>query len=256
MADPPLDDDEIESYLRTDPATVLHEGDITNMLSVSAEELLVLTLASLAPNRPANLWTGGPWTGGLWTGGPWTGGPWTGGPWANPPGWALRGASLHSIIFRPDLYLPLEDDENYDPICKALKVLSEEELAKREVDRKEERAKLEAARFAEEEGLSQEMILACIKGRETRSTRRANQQGAVKGARVTKKQSRINTGRKLKNKCFFCFLFDVEISFCRIVKKESRPVFHKNDSTVSIIVCRASEVHAVSTVRGFQQIQS
>jgi hypothetical protein len=178
MADPPLDDDEIESYLRTDPATVLHEGDITDMFSVSAEELLVLTLASLAPNRPANLWTGG--------------------PWANPPGWALRGASLHSIIFRPDLYLPLEDDENYDPICKALKVLSEEELAKREVDRKEERAKLEAARFAEEEGLSQEMILACIKGRETRSTRRANQQGAVKGARVTKKQSRINTGRKLK----------------------------------------------------------
>jgi hypothetical protein len=176
ISEPLIDEDEISSYLQPATPTVIHQGEETTTPSLSAEKLLVSMLASLAPTKTANVWTGE--------------------PWANPPSWALRGASLHSIIFRPEIYLQLEDDDEYDPICKLLNVPTEEELAKRAAAREAEEEEREAARIAAEEIASQEFIWSCIKGRETRSTKRAREKDAVKGYHVVKKGAGGNKRRR------------------------------------------------------------
>jgi hypothetical protein len=124
--------------------------------------MLVKSVSALAPQEEAQTWSGA--------------------DWLRPPAWALRGTSLYSVIFRPELYVFLEhgDDEDGEPIDairtllpfkprgheKKRPIPTANQLGKQNGD---DEAEKEAARLAKEKGASQEQLLEWSKGRPTRS---------------------------------------------------------------------------------------
>ncbi|KAA8897634.1 hypothetical protein FN846DRAFT_910307 [Sphaerosporella brunnea] len=143
---PPIDDDEILQYLRPGTYPVPNLKAPRNSRSSKAHgqkavkeanDLLLRTLESIHP--PANVYN------------------WCGGEISHktPTDWMFRGASTLAIIFRPEIYLPLADREEFDPIDDLLDGLW-------------------AAKFAQEEQVAQGQLEGWAQGRSVRaSTRRS-----------------------------------------------------------------------------------
>ncbi|KAA8894993.1 hypothetical protein FN846DRAFT_912240 [Sphaerosporella brunnea] len=142
----PIDDDEILEYLRPGTYPVPNLKPPRNTRSSNAQgqkgvkeanDLLLRTLESIHP--PANVYN---WCGGEIS-------------YNTPTDWMFRGASTLAIVFRPELYLPLADREEFDPIDDLLDGLW-------------------AEKFAQEEQVAQGQLEGWAQGRSVRASTRRN----------------------------------------------------------------------------------
>jgi hypothetical protein len=146
---------------------------------MSAEQLLKATILSLCPTVFVQTWAGGTW-------------------YAAPDS-ALRGASLYSMIFRPELYMILEhadeeDGEPIDPIRVQFKIQTAKQ---REVEIAAKEAELEAAAFAQEEEVSQEQLMEWSQGRQSRSRTAAKREATAEIQKEPPKKSTKKRARKI-----------------------------------------------------------
>jgi hypothetical protein len=86
-----------------------------------------------------------------------------------------------------ELYLPVEHDDNCDPILTLFNITDLPTVAEKQREK-------EAARFAAEDIASQEQLLQWLPGRQTRSRKRARQDDEAKadsaGSQKTKKATK------------------------------------------------------------------
>jgi hypothetical protein len=146
--EPDIDDEEIRSYIRTSTSQDIDEPNADHMTypiidAKSAEEILFFSMAGLAPRECTT---------------------WTGAPWSDPPPWRRRlEVSWLSLNFRPELYIPVDHDDTYDPMRTVFK------RALDKIDRRE------ATRLAKHEAASQEQLLQWASYGRTRAQKRARQ---------------------------------------------------------------------------------
>jgi hypothetical protein len=165
-----INDEELMEYLYPHGTTSLNDKKAGMPYAVAceaAEQMLIKSvkaLASLELDEDEEVQT------------------WSGADWIGAPAWASQGASLYSIIFRPELYVCLEhgdddDDEPIDPIRTHLPFKQRGHKGKRPIptanqldkQNEEDEGEKEAALLANKEGASQEQLLEWSKGRPTRS---------------------------------------------------------------------------------------